>query len=154
MRVHLEAQVETVIKAALVSAGVPGITSNPATTIRTFWVDDYSDPDDAEETYPLVMIIASPSSRPTLELPQREIPVDIVIRTYEKDDLDRQDLNTIYSKVRYTLESSTLDFGAGTTNGGVTFDSPGTLDADGNIWQATIFCTYHVCAEAGEGFGA
>ena len=150
---HLERKIETVLKAAIV-AGVAGLIEGVAVSVRTYWsdADDIEDRDDAVLQMPCVFVQAHPSSRETLNMPQRSVPIDIAIATQCEDDLARANLGAIYSKVRHLIETTSFDLGELVQFGGIEMPSPGQATVD----EATMrnLCTFTVnmilCAESSE----
>ena len=148
---HLERKIESTIKAALV-AGVAGLITGKTITVRTYWDEDYSTRAASETIMPMVMIVASPSSRPVLLEPQRVINLDVSCITQSEDDLDRRELSTIYSRVRHLMETTEWDFGAATVFGGIEIPSPGSSDVDEatSRFIVSCSCSLHLCAESSE----
>lgn len=148
---HLERKVEATIKAALV-AGLANLINGASITVRTYWDEDYSTRAASETIMPMVMIVASPSSRPVLLEPQRVINLDVSCITQSEDDLDRRNLSAIYSRVRHLMETTEWDFGAATVYGGIEIPSPGAPDVDEatSRFVVTFTCQIHLCAESSE----
>ncbi len=148
---HLERKVEATVKAALV-AGLANLINGVSITVRTYWDEDYSTRAASETIMPMVMIVASPSSRPVLLEPQRVINLDVSCITQSEDDLDRRNLSTIYSRVRHLMETTEWDFGALTVYGGIEIPAPGASDMDEatSRWIVSFSCTLHLCAQSSE----
>lgn len=148
---HLEQKIERVIAAAM-TTGMSGLISGVSVSVRTYWDEQYSEATEAAVSMPVVFVVAYPSSRETLEDPQRVVPVDIMILTQSQDDYSRRQISAIYSKARHIMETTAFNFGALVQYGGATFDSPGDASTD----DATMrnFCSFsaslHLCAESSE----
>lgn len=148
---HLEQKIEKVIAAAM-TAGMTGLISGVSVSVRTYWDEQYSTKEAAAVTMPCVFIMASPSSRETLEDPERTVPVDVMILTQSQDDFSRRQISSIYSKARHLCETTEFNFGSLVQYGGATFDSPGESGTDDETKRNFCFfqMTLHLCAESSE----
>lgn len=148
---HLERKIEATLKATIAPA-VASIIAGKTVSVRTFWSDTLTTRTAAVVTMPCVFLQAHPSSRETMEMPQRTIPVDVAILTQCEDDLDRSELGTIYSKVRHLIETTAWDFGALTVYGGIEIPSPGEATIDEATMRNICAFTANIilCAESSE----
>ena len=93
-----------------------------------------------------------PSSRESGQLTQRIVQVIIECATYLMDDKDRRDLALLYGKVRYTLETTTYDFGETLTYTANSYEiasvGESTIEEGWNLASLTI--EFNVCAAAYE----
>jgi hypothetical protein len=146
----IEQDIENGIKTPLATA-VDGLLSAPV-LIRTFWDEPVYAAGDEEIQGNNITIHAMPSSRESGQLTQRIVQVIIECATYLMDDKDRRDLALLYGKVRYTLETTTYDFGETLTYTANSYEiasvGESTIEEGWNLASLTI--EFNVCAAAYE----